>query len=568
MKTLMAVLRLYWKHYPGWFLVGIAIAYLTAIAAITLMATAGWFLGATVLAGVTGAATFNTVYPGFLIRTAALTRTGGRYAERVLTHDATFRFLARMRLYVFDGIAQLSFRRLRDFRSGELLARLTADIDALDGIYLRVVLPLSTALLATCALFFILFGFHPALALVVGSILLAAVILLPMQAGRVGVVLGRRIAFTSEALRLRYIDLLRGQTELIMAGRLQDQVASVTKAASRISALQAELVKHDLMGRAMVSLAGGIALVAALLMAAYSYEAGTFSAPLVLLSILSVFAIGEMLVPIRRGLLDIGKSIYAGQRILPLMAEPSAEEAEAPAERGPVELAASKVTFAYSADAKPILADFSLSVKSGEAIGVVGGSGAGKSTLLSLLAGLLDPLDGNISLSYQDPSMRNHKPRLGLLTQRTELFRESLGFNLRIGDAEASNDLLNSVMHEASLTKVLERLPSGLEQKLGDEGQGLSGGESRRMALARLLLFKPDLWLLDEATEGLDDQTARAVLATLREATQGKALLFVTHKKREAELADHILVLHEGTAPTFISRKNDQEWAQMLESLR
>ncbi len=568
MKTLLAVLSLYWKHYPGWFLVGIAIAYLTAIAAITLMATAGWFLGATVLAGITGAAAFNTVYPGFLIRTAALTRTGGRYAERVLTHDATFRFLARMRLYVFDGISQLSFRRLRDFRSGELLARLTADIDALDGIYLRVVLPLSTAFLAVCALFFILFGFHPALAIVVGAILLAAVVLLPMQAGRVGVLLGRRIAFTSEALRLRYIDLLRGQTELIMAGRLQDQVASVTKAASRISSLQEELAKHDLLGRAMVNLAGGIALVAALLMAAYSYEAGSFSAPLVLLSILAVFAIGEMLVPIRRGLLDIGKSIYAGQRILPLMAEPATEMDEDTAERGPIELAASKVTFAYSEDAAPILSDFSLSVKSGEAIGVVGGSGAGKSTLLSLLAGLLDPLSGDIGLSYQDPSMRNHKPRLGLLTQRTELFRESLAFNLRIGDAQTSEDQLSEIMDQASLRKVLDRLPSGLQQTLGDEGQGLSGGESRRMALARLLLFKPDLWLLDEATEGLDDQTARAVLATLREATENKALLFVTHKKREAELADRILVLQEGTAPHFINREDGDNWSKMLESLR
>ncbi|HAT85605.1 MAG TPA: hypothetical protein DCS30_06455, partial [Rhizobiales bacterium] len=257
MKTIFAILRLYWQHYPGWFMAGIGIAYVTALASITLMATAGWFLGATALAGVTGAVVFNTVYPGFLIRTAALTRMAGKYAERVITHDATFRFLARLRLYVFDGISQLPFRRLRDFRSGELLARLTADIDALDGIYLRVILPLSTAVLTCLALIFILHGFNAPIAFAAGGILLLALIILPIQAGKVGVRLGRRIAFTSEALRLRYIDLLRGQMELVMAGRIGDQVSSITKAASRIRDLQAELAAHDLKGRALITLAGG-----------------------------------------------------------------------------------------------------------------------------------------------------------------------------------------------------------------------------------------------------------------------------------------------------------------------
>ena len=568
MNTLRAVLRLYWKHYPGWFLVGVGIAYLTAIATITLMATAGWFLGATSMAGVTAALAFNTIYPGFLIRTAALTRTVSRYAERVLSHDATFRFLARMRLYVFDGISQLSFRRLRDFRSGELLARLTADIDALDGVYLRVVLPLSTAILAVLALFFILFGFNVPVALVVGAILMASVILLPWQAGKIGVKLGRRLAFTSEALRLRYIDLMRGQTELIMAGRLHDQIASVAKAADRIRTLQADLSRHDLRGRALMNIAGGVALVAALLMGANAYEDGEFGAPLVLLALLAVFAMGELLAPIRRGLLDIGKVIYAGQRILPLMSDPAKEQDQALVDRGPIELVAKDVTFAYSPNAEPILKDFSLSLKSGEAIGIVGGSGTGKSTLLSLVAGLLDPLFGEVSLSYSDPAARNHQPRLGLLTQRTELFRESLAFNLRVGDASSSDEDLDAVMQKAQLSKILNRLPEGLEQTLGDDGQGLSGGESRRMALARLLLFKPDLWLLDETTEGLDSATAHAVLATLKEATEGKALLFVTHKKREAMLADRLLILSETEPPRLIDRSNQDRWDALLDGMR
>jgi ATP-binding cassette subfamily C protein CydC len=324
--------------------------------------------------------------------------------------------------------------------------------------------------------------------------------------------------------------------ELVMAGRIGDQVSSITKAASRIRDLQAELAAHDLKGRALITLAGGAALVVTLAMGALAFENGDLSGPMVLLAVLSVFAMAELLVPIRRGLLDIGRVLYAGQRILPLMAEPEPVPEPCLDDLGPVTLKIDDVRFAYSKQATPIINDLSFNLQSGEAIGIIGGSGAGKSTLLSLVAGLLDPQDGGILLRY-DTYQDGRKPRLGLLTQRTELFRESLRDNLILGAPDASSHELDEAVEQAQLKRMIERLPNGLDQILGDEGQGLSGGESRRMALARLLLYKPDLWLLDEMTEGLDKNTAQAVLATLREATKDKALLFVTHKQAEAELA-------------------------------
>ena len=571
MKTLRSILLLYWQHYPLWFVWGIAISLISALASIALLATAGWYLGSTALSAATGAGAalaFNTIYPGFLIRTAALTRTAGRYGERILTHDTTFRFIARMRLYVFDGISQLSFRRLRDYRSGELLARLTADIDALDGVYLRVLLPLITAILATLVLLVTLHMVDALLAGVIGVILLLTLIVLPMQAAKIGIKLGRRIAFSSEALRLRYIDLLRGQVELIMAGRLDDQVTSIRRACDRIRVLQDTLSVQDLWGRALISLASGLALVAALMLGGLAYERGDMGEPLVLLAILAVLALTELFAPIRRGLLEIGRTLYAGQRILPLMAEPAKEDITEHEDHGVIRLELDRIDFAYSPESRPVLEDFSLHIRSGEAIGIVGESGAGKSTLLGLVAGLLEPLRGRIRLDYEDGRMAHLSPRIGLLTQRTELFRESLAFNLKIADPTADEHALHAVMGEAQLSSLLDRLPAGLEQKLGDEGQGLSGGETRRLALARLLLFKPDLWLLDEATEGLDHDTANQVLATLRRETQSKALVFVTHKRAEAELADRLLILKEGEAPFIVTRTDHQGWSEVMASLR
>ncbi|WP_319533698.1 thiol reductant ABC exporter subunit CydC [uncultured Cohaesibacter sp.] len=571
MKTFNAILGLYWRHYPGWFLWGLVIALVAAFSSIALMATAGWYLGATAISALGGAGAalaFNTVYPGLIIRISALTRTGGRYGERVITHDATFRFLARLRLYVFDGVSQLSYRRLRDFRSGELLSRLTADIDALDGIYLRVVLPIATAILSTLLLLIVLHTINGPMALSVGAILIVTLILLPLHAAKAGVALGRRIASSSESLRLRYIDLLRGQVALIMSGRLDDQVASIGLAAASIRRFQSKLMTRDLIGRALISIAGGLALVAALVLGGFAYESEAINEPMLLMALLGIVALIELLAPIRRGLLDIGKSLFAGKRVLALVSPQPLEDDGPTSDLGPVRLSFERVDFAYSDEATPIVSDFSLSLRSGEAVGIIGPSGAGKSSLLGLAAGLLDPLAGRIRLDYEDGRAGRRQPRIGLLTQRTELFRESLAFNLRIANGDAGEEELLAAMSEAQLAPLLERLTEGLEQSLGDDGQGLSGGESRRLALARLLLFKPDLWLLDEATEGLDQATAKAVLNTLRRETQTKALLFVTHKASEADLADRLLVLSETEPPRTISRSDRESWQKLVSSLR
>ena len=574
MTSLRAILRLYWQHYPGWFLWGLIMALVASLAGIGLLATAGWYLGATAMAAASaagGTIVFNTVYPGFLIRVAALTRTFGRYGERLVTHDATFRFLARLRLGVFDGISRLSFRRLRDFRSGELLARLTADIDALDGLYLRVVLPLVSAFAATLIVIFALHLLDTALAACVGVLLIGMLILLPWQAARIGVALGRRIAFTSEAIRLRMIDLVRGQAELIMAGRLGDQIDAITRAADRLHTLQDRLSRQDLLGRMLVSIISGAALVVALILGARAYETGEIDMPMLIGMLLAVVALGELFAPLRRGLLEIGKAVYSSQRILPLLAAPSddkSKQSAANADTGPIHLELSRVDFAYSSQSERIFEDFSLSLRSGQSIAIIGGSGAGKSTLLGLLSGLLDPLTGRIRCEYEDGRMAHLAPRIGLLTQRTELFRESLGFNLRIAAPDASEATLLEALDDAQLSDMLARMPSGLEAPLGDDGLGLSGGESRRLALARLLLFRPDLWLLDEPTEGLDGATAKSVLATLKEATRGKALVVVSHKRAEIELANQLLVLSEDQAPRVIDRSETQAWDTALATLR
>lgn len=192
----------------------------------------------------------------------------------------------------------------------------------------------------------------------------------------------------------------------------------------------------------------------------------------------------------------------------------------------------------------------------GERVALVGASGAGKSTLLALIAGELQPVNGR---AVYVPSAR--------LTQRTELFQDSLRENLRLADPAAGDDRLWQVLVIAGLASHVEKLPAGLDTRLGEGGLGLSGGQLRRLALARLLLRNATLWLLDEPTEGLDGETARDVLQRLTQEMAGHAVLIATHIRREAEMADRLLIMKQGQIVVSLHR-GEPEFDAALAALR
>ncbi|MFN3461423.1 MAG: ATP-binding cassette domain-containing protein, partial [Oceanibaculum sp.] len=197
-------------------------------------------------------------------------------------------------------------------------------------------------------------------------------------------------------------------------------------------------------------------------------------------------------------------------------------------------------------DRRPVLEDITADIHPGEIVALVGPSGSGKSTLLGLVAGMHAPSAGRILIGGQplgsvpEPDLRR---TVGLLGQRTELFRDSIAGNLRLARPDADDAALWQALRRAGLESVIRRLPRGLETVLGDEGGGLSGGERRRLALARLILIDPAIWLLDEPTEGLDRALAAAVLDDILAAAAGRIVLLATHRPEEAAKAGRHLRL-------------------------
>jgi len=262
---------------------------------------------------------------------------------------------------------------------------------------------------------------------------------------------------------------------------------------------------------------------------------GVIGAPSAALALLVALTAVEPFAALRRGALDAGRTWLAVKRLAPRMALDEEDDSPSRDDTSPFALRLANIVAGYPGSVTPVLHHISLTIAAGERVALIGPCGAGKSTLLGVATGELTPVAGVVSA--RTPC---------LLTQRTELFQDSLRENLRLADPSADDARLWTVLHAAGLDDDVRAMAQGLDTALGEGGLGLSGGQSRRLALARLFLRDTPLWVLDEPTEALDTATAHDVLRRLRVRAGPRSLLIATHQRREAELADRLVCLREG----------------------
>lgn len=537
MRPALHFVGMMWREERLWLLAGAAASLLALLSAIALLGLSGWFITAAGLAGAAGAGlTFDFFRPSAGIRFFALFRTATRYGERLATHDATLRFLTFLRGTLFASVAA-NRKTGKRFRSSELLQRLTADLEAIDALYLRVLLPavVAAALLLLGGL--VLFQISVALAATVGAAFLAcaAVLFLGAHFSRKA---ARRTALGSEALRVRTIDLVQAQTDLLLSGGLAAQRARIAKAADYLKAAGIRLMRTDIATAAGIALAGAGLTVALLLLAGMALEAGAIGGPVMVMLVIGGFAALEVFAPLRRGALELGRIAFSGKRLETLAAASADGESRVFVASGPA-ISIRDLSYRHGPDAAHILQQFSLTAGRGERIALVGRSGSGKSTLLSLIAGLLQPERGEISICRPDET----RPTLGYLTQQTDLFKGSVADNLRIAAPLATDEALWHALEVAGLRDKIETLEGRLDWQLGETGGGLSGGERRRLALARLVLRNPQIWLLDEPTAGMDEALACQVMNNLLRHAPHATWLIAAHHAREIALANRTVRL-------------------------
>jgi len=535
---------------------GAFLAMLVVLAGMALLGTSGWFITSAALAGLAGGAVmFNVFVPSAAIRLLALGRTFGRYAERTVTHDATLGVLAALRERLFRGWATPQAARALLRRPSRLLFRLTGDIDALESVYLRLVVPACAACGAALLAGVVLANLDWRLGVAMFGWLLVFGWGVTLIVARLARPTALRRARALERLRAQAIDLVAGQTDLAMAGRLPAQCAQVARLDANLARHDDALHRLDTAAGWTYAVGGHLTVAGVLLAVGTLAQHKALGAPAAALALLIALAALEPFAALRRGAIEAGRSWLAARRVAPRLRRQDDVAVPAPLEASDALLLCAATVF-HPGRAGAALHVVDLRIGVGERVAVVGSSGVGKSTLLALAAGELAAHSGQI---WARPCT--------WLTQRTELFCDSLRDNLRLADPAATDDQLWAALHAAGLDEDVHGFAHGLDTPLGEGGLGLSGGQSRRLALARLVLRRADFWLLDEPTEALDGATALDVLARLALHARGRTLLVATHLRREAALADRLLVMKDGRIDADL-RRGTQAFDAALDALR
>jgi ATP-binding cassette subfamily C protein CydC len=527
----LSALRPYLQLLPGlrrWLGLALVLAILTAAATLCLLALSGWFISAAAVAGLLPhtAQAFNYFLPGAGVRALAITRTAGRWGERVITHEVIFRMLARLRVWLLGRLLPLTPRQLGILHGAELLHRFMRDVEQLDGLLPRVLLPLLALLAVLAGGAWLLTawgaGWQP-------MALLAGICVLPVVAWLLGRSSAVELIQQRAQLRRALIDAAEGAG--VLAFNVRAWSAYRTRALTQANAAMDAQARHDRLAawlRAITSVAVGAVAWWALI-----GHADSLSGLLLVALVLLLLGVSEIAAPLAGGLLELPAMAHAAGRIESLAGQrPAIEFPASGARPADGSLLIEGVDFGWDPHT-PVLKDFSLRVDQGEHVFLNGPSGCGKSTLVQLLARFEAPSAGRILIggtpleALDEASLRT---TLAIATQFVWARGASLADNLRLADAGADAEAMWAALDAVGLADTVRAWPEGLDTWVAEGGQSLSGGQLRRLGVARVLLRRAPLTVLDEPTEGLDETEAERMAERVCDWLREGTLIWISHR--------------------------------------
>lgn len=551
MKSLFPFFSLYQTHF-GRLLLGIVLAILGLAASIGLLSLSGWFLAASFLAA--NAIIFNFFYPAGGVRGLAIFRTASRYFEKLVTHDATFRVLAKLRVSVFKKLIPLSPSGLNRFRNSELLNRLVADVDTLDTLYLNLVSPFVSAVMIILFMAIGLSFVSVPLMLIICGTLLALLIVIPTVFYHLGLKLGRDAIQNRANYRSQFIEWVQLNAEFLLFGNLNQAGEKLQQTERQWLNAQSKESRLSGLSNSLLMLSNGILTCVVIYLASTAINVPTAKYPeaLIALVVFCVMASAEILTPIGIAFLHLGQVITAAERINEITEQQPSVQFNGTAQwqnlvKNQPLVRFENVNFAYLNGEQQVLNNLSFEVLKGQKVAILGKTGSGKSTIFQLLNRNYDPTSGQIWLNnckIEDFSENILRSKLVTLSQRVHIFSQTLRDNLLMGNVTATDEQMIDVVQKVGLGYLLET--EGLKLWLGEGGRPLSGGEQRRLGLARLLLSSAELVLLDEPTEGLDRETEQQILNLILTHCAERTLLMITHRQSGLDKFDVIYRMDNG----------------------
>jgi thiol reductant ABC exporter CydC subunit len=464
------------------------------------------------------------------------------YAERLAGHDAAFRVLAELRVRAYRRLAALAPAGTPGLRSGDLVQRFVSDVDAALDVLVRVLLPYLVAALVGAASVGLLGALLPAAGTALAAGLLVVGVGVPLVQRAVAHRADRRTAPLRGELSAATLDLLDGLPELVALGAAQRRLDELTDTDTRLRRAAARSAAGVGLGAALVSLAAGGCVWAGLALGAPAVRAGQLHSVLVAVVVLTPIAVFDTVSTLPAAAAQFATARAALGRVFGLLDRPDpVVEPAVPADlpRPPYRLAVRNLSARWTPDGPDVIRDIDVTLEPGERIAIVGPSGSGKTTLAAVLVRFLDPSAGEVTLNdidTRDLAADDVRKVVGLLTDDAHLFDTTIAENLRIADRGADDTRLRQVLADARLLDWVDSLPMGLDTQVGEHGCRLSGGQRRRLALARALLADFPILIMDEPTEHLDEPTAAALTADLLAATRGRTTVLITHRPLPADL--------------------------------
>jgi len=519
MRALLPFIKLF-KHQWLMMLLGLILSVTSLMAGIGLLSLSGWFLSASAVAGLTliTIQAFNYLTPSGGVRFFSIARTASRYGERLATHEATFKLLTQLRVWAWRKIMPLSAANMQGLRQGEILNRLVADIDTLDHLYLRLITPLFSSFFVLICLYIFVAWFDPSIAAEIS--LFAA----------------------SERFREK---ISQSEAALLDSQRAMANVTAFSQA--------------------MLILCHGVIVVLVLYITASGVGEQQTVGPIFAMLTFTTLACIEMLMPIAGAFQHLSSCIDAGKRVNELVEQTPDiifnHHDKKAITKGALQL--KDIHFAYQENGQNILNGIDLSIEAGKKVALLGQTGSGKSSLLALITREWEANSGSLTIDavpVNQYSQQALSDGLSIVSQRIYLFTGTLRENLTLAQpkalvydtnseqikAQQANDQhLISVLDKVGLSTLTEG-ENPLDAWIGEGGRQLSGGEQRRIGVARVLLRNAPLLLLDEATEGLDKRTEREILKLLFEFAKDKTVLMISHRLTAIEKMDQIHLMEAG----------------------
>jgi ATP-binding cassette subfamily C protein CydCD len=485
------------------------------------------------------------------VRLFSLLRACGRYLDRLATHDAVLRLLADTRVAVYEAIEPRSPGAFDRDRSGDLMRRVGGDVEALQDFYARSLLPPAVAALAII------------IAAVVAGIVAAPVgitAILVTTAGAIGIVLVATLSARGEAARLAGLagalsadvtDTLQGCADLFGSGAVDRQLANLDAIITDIEHASSRLARSRAAANGLVTLAGGLTVIAVVISATAAVSAGILPAIATGILALGAMAISEPFALLPAAVDSARTAVPSARRLVdittrplpvadPLVPRPLPETSD---------VVLDNISMRYRPEAPLAVEAVSLRLAPGTLVGIEGPSGSGKSSIAALLVRFRDFEEGSFTLGgidVRELRADDVRTRIGLVSQDAHIFATSIRENLRLARVDATDDEMNAAAAAAHLLDWIGSLPEGWDTLVGEHGAQISGGQRRRLALARALLADFPVLVVDEPTEALDDLTAAAVMADIVAAGAERALLVISHRAADMALMREVYTMRRG----------------------